>query len=296
MPSGPAVVRLQRSLRRAGLSTVCQQARCPNLGDCWGAGTATLLLLGATCTRSCRFCAVGSGHPNGKTEPKEPVEAARTVEAMGLGHVVLTVVTRDDLPDGGACHLIETVRQVRRRCPSISVEMLVSDFAGRREPVTEVVRQARPDVYAHNAEVVPTLQRTMRDARCSWQRSLDSLRWAKQAGATVTKSSLMVGCGETDQQLLDAMGELREAGVALLTLGQYLRPTSKHAPVARYVPPEGFEQYRRAALGMGFQAVAAGPLVRSSYHAHRLYKERFAQERGDPAGGVGADSLLSPAG
>jgi len=176
------------------------------------------------------------------------------------------------------------------------VELLVSDFDGRRESVTEVVSEARPEVYAHNAEVVPARQRAMRDPRFSWRRSLDTLRWAIGAGAAMTKSSLMVGCGETDEQILQAMRELRSAGVLLLTLGQYLRPTPGHAPVARYLPPEDFEQYRRAALEMGFRAVAAGPLVRSSYRAHHLYDEQLAPGREDPAVGFDTDAVLERAG
>jgi lipoic acid synthetase len=301
MPSGPRYARLKKSVHEAGLCTVCEQARCPNLGECWQAGTATLMLLGNTCTRSCRFCAVRSGDPGGAVDPQEPVKAARAVERMGLDHVVLTMVTRDDLPDGGAAHLIETVRQVRLRDGRVSVEVLASDFAGSRQQVNAVVKRARPEVYAHNVEVVPALQRAMRDARCSWQRSLESLRWARQAGARVTKSSLMVGCGETDEQLFDAMHELRRAGVGLLTIGQYLRPGPRHARVVRYVKPERFQAFRQAALGMGFEGVAAGPLVRSSYRAHQLYGERLARGRaapvgGDRVGGDRVDGLLEPAG
>jgi lipoic acid synthetase len=296
MPSGPAYVRLKKSVQEAGLCTVCEQARCPNLGECWQDGTATLMLLGDTCTRSCRFCAVRSGDPGGAIDRGEPAKAARAVEQMALDHVVLTMVCRDDLADGGAAHLIETVRQVRLRDPAASVEVLAGDFAGDRGQVSAVVQGARPEVYAHNAEVVPALQRAMRDARCSWQRSLDTLRWARQEGARMTKSSLMVGCGESDEQLLDAMRELRAAGVGLLTLGQYLRPTPRHAPVVRYVEPERFRAYRQAALAMGFAGVASGPLVRSSYRAHRLYAGRLTRGRGDPAGADRAGGVLEPAG
>ncbi len=267
IPGGQTHAHLRQTFRRLDLNTVCQEARCPNLGECWRRGTATLMLLGSTCTRSCRFCGVSSGHPRGARDEREPDNVARAVEQMGLAHVVLTMVNRDDLEDGGAAHVAATVQRVRARSPHVSVETLVGDFGGDLGHLRTVVWDGRPDVFAHNAEVVPQLQRTMRDVRCSFERSIQVLSWARQLGAKVTKSSLMVGCGETPAQVREAMRVLRAAGVDLLTIGQYLRPSQKHAPVARYVEPSEFNAYRQTGLAMGFRHVAAGPLVRSSYRA-----------------------------
>ncbi len=271
MPGGESHARLKESFRRLDLHTVCEEARCPNIGECWREGTATLMILGDTCTRGCRFCAVTSGNPGGVVDPREPEHVARALSQMQLAYVVLTMVDRDDLDDGGAEHVARTVALTHQRCPSLLLETLVGDFAGRRQDVETVVRDGQPDVYAHNVEVVPSLQRKMRDARCSWERSLDTLRWARQAGAKVTKSSLMVGCGETAQEVLDAMAGLRQANVDVLTIGQYLRPTPKHAPIERYVDPSEFESYQQAGMQLGFKFVAAGPLVRSSYRAAEAF-------------------------
>jgi lipoic acid synthetase len=228
------------------------------------------MVLGDVCTRPCGFCAV----PRGRPEPvalDEPDRLAEACARLGLKHVVITSVTRDDLPDGGADHVARTVQAIRKGSPSLLLETLVGDFAGKWQDVEKLVRDGRPDVYAHNVEVVPSLQRRMRDARCSWERSIESLRVAREAGANVTKSSLMVGCGETEAEVLEALPQLRAAGVDVLTIGQYLRPTPKHAPVARYVDPVEFERYREAGLAQGFKYVAAGPLVRSSYRAAEAF-------------------------
>jgi lipoic acid synthetase len=263
LPGGEEHARLTQTFRRLGLHTVCEEARCPNIGECWREGTATIMILGDVCTRGCRFCAVSSGNPGGVVD-----------------HAVLTMVDRDDLPDGGAAHVAQTVSGIHARCPELLVETLVGDFAGAEHDISTVVREGRPDVFAHNVEVVPSLQRKMRDARCSWERSLQTLRVARAAGASITKTSLMVGCGETEQELLDAMGELRKAEVSVLTIGQYLRPTPKHAPVVRYVEPAEFERYQAAGLALGFQYVAAGPLVRSSYRAAEAFlKGKLRGER-----------------
>ena len=278
-PTGERYARLRDTLEELGLHTVCEQACCPNLGECWQQGTATLMLLGDTCTRGCRFCAVQAGDPGGRVDGDEPEKAALAVERMALDYVVLTMVNRDDLSDGGAAQVVDTIRRIRQRVDSIKVEALVGDFAGRHRDVLTVVEKGRPDVYAHNAEVVPALQRSMRDARCSWERSLKTLRWARQAGAPVTKSSLMVGCGETEQQVLDAMLKLREAGVQLLTIGQYLRPSRRHAPVTRYLQPSEFDAYGDAGLRMGFGFVASGPLVRSSYRAAEVFVKGIRASR-----------------
>jgi lipoic acid synthetase len=271
LPGGDSYAALKRRFSMLGLHTVCEEARCPNVAECWGSGTATLMLLGDTCTRGCRFCAVTSGNPRGVVDAGEPERVARALAEMDLAYVVLTMVDRDDLSDGGAAHVARTLTEIRARCPGLLVETLVGDFAGEARDVRTLVAEGNPDVFAHNVEVVPRLQRTMRDARCSWQRSLDVLRLAREAGATVTKSSLMVGCGETHDEVIDALAALREADVDVVTIGQYLRPTAKHAPVVRFVPPEAFDAYRDAGLGFGFKYVASGPLVRSSYRAAEAF-------------------------
>lgn len=267
LAGGERHAHLTQLFRQLGLSTVCEEARCPNIGECWREGTATLMLLGDTCTRGCRFCAVTSGNPRGAVDTHEPDKVADALGQMNLAYVVLTMVDRDDLADGGASHVAHTVQSIRHKSPDTLIETLVGDFSGHRDQVECVVRDGRPDVFAHNVEVVPSLQRSMRDARCSWQRSIEVLRWARAAGANVTKSSLMVGCGESPDEVREAMALLREADVDVLTIGQYLRPTPKHAEVVRYVDPAEFESYREAGATLGFKYVASGPLVRSSYRA-----------------------------
>jgi len=271
LPGGERYRSLKSTFRSLDLHTVCEEAHCPNVGECWAEGTATLMVLGETCTRGCRFCAVQTGDPGGVVDPREPEHTGRALAGLGLSYVVLTMVDRDDLLDGGAAHVAETVRRIKHHSPELLVETLAGDFAGVRADVETVVREGRPDVFAHNAEVVPELQRQMRDARCSWDRSLSVLRWAREAGAAVTKSSLMVGCGETEAQVLSAMRALRDVGVQVLTIGQYLRPSAKHAPVVRYVPPEEFDGWAEAGREMGYRYVASGPLVRSSYRAAEAY-------------------------
>jgi lipoyl synthase len=274
LPAGDDQARfnaVKEKLRALDLHTVCEEARCPNIFECWGQGTATIMILGETCTRGCRFCAVATGQPGGLVDPREPENTALALAQMELAYVVLTMVDRDDLLDGGAAHVAQTVRRIKARSPSLLVETLVGDFQGIRRDVEVVVVEGRPDVYAHNVEVVPRLQRAIRDARCSWDRSLETLAWAKAAGAGVTKSSLMVGIGETEDEVLDAMRRLRAADVDVLTIGQYLRPSKKHVDVQRYVTPDEFERYRAAGLEMGFRFVASGPLVRSSYRAAEVF-------------------------
>lgn len=267
MPGGEQYNELKERFRKLDLKTVCEEARCPNIGECWREGTATIMILGETCTRGCRFCAVNTGNPRGVVDPREPENTARALAQMGLSYVVMTMVDRDDLLDGGAAHVARTVERIRELCPGLLVETLVGDFAGNQADVRTVVEDGRPDVFAHNVEVVPRLQRSMRDARCSWERSVDVLKVARDAGANVTKTSLMVGCGETEAEMMDALSRLREADIDVLTIGQYLRPTPKHAELVRYVDPEEFERYRVAGEQMGFKHVSSGPLVRSSYRA-----------------------------
>ena len=266
-PGGERYTKLKETLRKLDLYTVCEEARCPNVGECWASGTATIMLLGHTCTRGCRFCAVTTGNPRGAFDPREPEHVARAIAELELRYVVLTMVDRDDLIDGGAGQVARTVLALRERCPGLLVETLVGDFRGRVVDV-ETVLDASPDVFAHNIEVVRRLTPTIRDARCRYDVSLAVLAAAKRrAPERFVKSSIMVGIGEEPEEVLETLADLRGAGVDIVTLGQYLRPTQKHAEVARFVTPSEFSDYEKAALGLGFSFVASGPLVRSSYHA-----------------------------
>lgn len=270
-PGGDRYTRLKRTLRDLDLYTVCEEARCPNVGECWGAGTATVMVLGHTCTRGCRFCAVTTGNPRGAVDPREPEHVARAIAGLDLEYVVLTMVDRDDLLDGGADHVARTIRGIKRRRPSLLVEALTGDFRGRRRDI-DVVLESGVDVFAHNLEVTRALTPTIRDKRCGYDLSLDVLAYAKQrAPDRLTKSSLMVGIGESDEDVVASLRDLREANVDVVTIGQYLRPTKKHAPVARFVEPERFAELERVGQELGFAFVASGPLVRSSYHAAEAF-------------------------
>ena len=272
-PTGPVYPEVRSLLATHRLGTVCQEARCPNLPECWSAGTATLMLLGTDCTRRCAFCAVNTHWPRGRVDWTEPTRVAEAVRTWGLRYVVLTQVCRDDLEDGGAAVLAEAVRAIRDRCTGTLVELLIGDLAGQEAALRTVV-DARPDVLAHNLETVRRLSAMARDHRAGYDQTLEVLRRAKRLadGPLVTKSSVMLGLGETDEELTAAFDDLRRAQVDLLTLGQYLRPSSAHAPVARYPTPEEFGDLRRIALARGFAGVESGPLVRSSYRAEALYR------------------------
>ena len=265
-PGGPRYRELLGLIRSENLHTVCQEAACPNVGECWERGTATFMILGDTCTRRCGFCNVRTGKPTWN-DPLEPARVARSVARMGLGHAVITSVDRDDLPDLGASAFVGVIRQIRRQAPGCRVEVLTPDFRGEEMPLARVIAE-RPDVFNHNVEVVPRLYPVARRGS-AFARSCRVLRNAREMGEeeVVTKSGLMVGLGETHEELLDAFGTLREHGVSVLTVGQYLRPTERHLPVVRYWHPDEFAALRRDAVAMGFEHVAAGPLVRSSYHA-----------------------------
>src|ERR1019366_5572138 len=284
-PGGERYAELKATFRSLDLHTVCEEARCPNVGECWSEGTATVMLLGDTCTRGCRFCAVTTGQPRGAVDVREPEHVARALSKMPLQYVVMTMVDRDDLLDGGAEHVSKTVRRLKELRPDMLIETLLGDFGGHRSNVETKV-DAGADVWAHNIEVVRRLQRTIRDVRCSYEQSLSVLRWAKERSpGTLTKSSIMVGIGETDEEILETMRDLRGAGVDLVTLGQYLRPSAKHAEVDRYVEPERFEGFAREGRAMGFAYVASGPLVRSSYKAAEVFvRSRLLAERGGAAG------------
>ncbi len=271
MPGGRKIHSLKSVLRGKKLFTVCEEARCPNIGECWNQGTATLMILGDVCTRGCRFCAVTSGSPGGIVDPLEPQKCAETVATMALHYVVLTCVDRDDLPDGGSGQFAAVIGAIRERKPDCLVEVLVSDYQGRREDLARVI-EAGPDVFAHNLETVERLTPSVRDRRASYRRSLEVLARAKDMNPDgITKSSLMLGLGETREEILRALAELREAGVDAVTLGQYLRPGPKQLPVAEYLVPEVFDELADRGRAMGFLYVAAGPLVRSSYKAGEFF-------------------------
>ncbi|MGA0839367.1 MAG: lipoyl synthase [Pseudomonadales bacterium] len=258
------------TVRTHRLATVCEESHCPNIGECWNNGTATLMLMGAVCTRACRFCAVDTGNPHGWLDPDEPRHAAESVRLMGLAYVVLTSVDRDDLPDGGAAHYAACVRAIKTVNPNTAVEALTPDFRGDPSAIATVVESGL-EVFAQNLETVERLTHVVRDPRAGYAQTLEVLAHAKRVKPRVlTKSSLMLGLGETDDEVRTAMTDLRAQGVDILTLGQYLRPTPHHLPVHRWVPPDTFEALRQTGLALGFLEVAAGPLVRSSYRADRI--------------------------
>jgi lipoic acid synthetase len=272
LPSGPAYERVKGMVRDHRLATVCEESMCPNIGECWANGTATIMLMGAVCTRACQFCAVDTGNPRGRLDAEEPRNAARTVRLMGLKYVVLTSVDRDDLPDGGAEHYARCIRAVKAECPETAVEALTPDFCGRSADVETVV-DAGLDVYAQNLETVERLTRRVRDPRAGYEQTLAVLEHAKRHRPEVlTKTSLMLGLGETESEIVQTLDDLKAIGVDIVTFGQYLRPTPNHLPVERYVTPEEFNRYRELGLERGFLEVVSGPLVRSSYRADRVFE------------------------
>jgi lipoic acid synthetase len=270
LPTGPAYENLKTLLRASRLHTVCQQARCPNIWECFAQGTATFLILGSQCTRSCRFCAVGRG-PTDPPDPEEPARVAEVAATLGLTYVVVTSVTRDDLADGGAEHFARTIGEIRRRLPNALVEVLVPDFCGDPDAL-RAVSEARPDVLNHNLETVLRLYPVVRP-QADYRRSLALLGHAKRYSPGLpTKSGLMLGLGETAAEIEQALRDLVHVGCTMLTLGQYLQPSPGHLPVARFLSPEEFTTWRSKSLDMGFSQVASGPFVRSSYHARELYQ------------------------
>jgi lipoic acid synthetase len=269
LAAGAGYEAVRRTVREHRLATVCEEAKCPNIGECWNAGTATIMVLGAVCTRACRFCAVDTGNPRGWLDAEEPANVAASVALMKLRYVVLTSVDRDDLSDGGAEHYAACVRAIKQRTPATAVEALTPDFQGVHADVERVV-DSGVEVFAQNIETVRRLTHPVRDPRAGYQQTLDVLAHAKaHRPGVLTKSSLMLGLGETDGEIFECMDDLRAAGVDILTLGQYLRPTAHHLPVVRYVTPDEFTRYRAAGLARGFRECVSGPLVRSSYRAER---------------------------
>jgi lipoic acid synthetase len=251
------------------LHTICEEARCPNIAECWGRGTATFQILGETCTRACRYCYVHSGRPEHPPDPLEPLRLAATAAQMGLKHVVVTSVDRDDLPDKGAAHYAATIRALKRKLPEASVEVLTPDFVGHEEEALAVVLAERPEVFNHNIETVRRLHRRMRGAKASYDKALWLLARAKEVAdyTVLTKSGIIVGLGETNEEVVETMRDLREHGVDVVTIGQYLQPSSRHAQIDRWVHPDEFRWFREQGEALGFGSVFSGPLVRSSYRA-----------------------------
>lgn len=263
---------VKEQVRAHRLSTVCEEAKCPNIAECWSHGTATIMLMGSVCTRACRFCAVDTGNPKAWLDTEEPLNTAKTVALMNLDYVVLTSVNRDDLPDGGASHYAQTIKAIKNQLPTIKVEALTPDFQGKEKDIA-LLLESGLDVFAQNIETVKRLTHLVRDPRAGYEQTLRVLAFAKQYRPDVlTKTSLMLGLGETDEEIVQTMEELRAHQVDILTLGQYLQPTKNHLPIARYVSLETFARLRDIGLKKGFFEVASGPLVRSSYRADRVFK------------------------
>lgn len=263
---------VKKLVHKHKLATVCEEAKCPNLSECWSHGTATIMLMGSVCTRACRFCSVDTGNPKGWLDELEPEKTADSVKIMELDYVVLTSVDRDDLADGGAAHYAKTIRLIKETTPKTKVEALTPDFCGETKAV-DLLHQAGVDVFAQNVETVERLTHPVRDKRASYWQTIELLAYSKKASPQVlTKTSLMLGLGETKEELLKTMDHLRRANVDILTLGQYLQPTANHLPVVRYVHPDEFKELREIGLDKGFFEVASGPMVRSSYRADRVFK------------------------
>jgi lipoyl synthase len=273
-PAGEIYTKVKQSLRSRDLHTVCEEARCPNISECWGTGTATIMIMGDICSRGCRFCAVNSGKPV-LLDPVEPRRVAEAIKEWGLRYVVITSVCRDDLQDGGAEHIAKTIKAIKSLCPNIVVESLIPDFRGNVDSIKKIVK-SRPVVISHNIETVKRLSSKIRDARASYEQSLSILKKCKQMNSAIyTKSSIMLGLGESEEEIIKTMRDLRSVGVDILTMGQYLQPTLTHTPVLEYISPEQFNELREIAETMRFVYVASGPLVRSSYRAGEFFLEKI---------------------
>ena len=272
IPTGDKYQRVKHTVDSHNLSTVCEESHCPNLGECWSHGTATIMLMGSICTRACKFCSVDTGNPRGLLDPNEPKNAAKSVKLMKLRYVVLTSVDRDDLKDGGAAHYAACVEAIKSSSPDVKVEALTPDFSGSKASIRTIATSGL-DVFAQNLETVKRLTTKVRDPRAGYHQTLEVLAFAKKINdQVITKSSLMLGLGETENEIVESMLDLRKNNVELLTLGQYLRPTPNHLPVSDWISPQKFKEYRGIGLEMGFSEVAAGPLVRSSYRADRIFE------------------------
>ncbi|MDQ2818131.1 MAG: lipoyl synthase [Candidatus Eremiobacteraeota bacterium] len=274
LPSGDNYHKLRAIVRDRNLHTVCQEAMCPNIAECWGVGTATFMILGDTCTRGCRFCNVKTGKPN-PIDPLESFKLAKSIDDLKLEYAVITCVDRDDLPDGGAAQMAEAIRAIRQRTPRVKIEVLTSDYRGDEAALRTVI-DARPDVFAHNIETTRALTRGVRDRRCDYEQSLRVLQNAKRMHPDIfTKSSIMLGLGESDEDVLQTARDLRAAGVGIVTFGQYLQPTPKHLKVVEFVSPQKFAWFAEMVKPMGFHQVVSGPLVRSSYHAEQAFATKL---------------------
>ncbi len=274
IPTGGTFFQIKRDLRERKLYTVCEEAKCPNISQCWNQGTATFMVLGDTCTRGCRFCNVKTGNPQGWLDDNEPNQTAESAKIMNLKYVVITMVDRDDLPDGGAAHVAKVITRVREVNPGIKIEILGGDFQKNRDSLTAII-DAKPEIYAHNLETIRRLTPRVRDARAGYQQSLDVLRMVKDSATheMYTKSALMLGLGETFEEIVECLVDMREYGVDFVTIGQYMRPTKKHLSIKRWVHPDEFTLLAEKAKELGFMSVASGPLVRSSYKANEFYEE-----------------------
>ena len=278
LPSGENYVKIQQTIASLGLHTVCEEARCPNIGECWGGGTATIMIMGDTCTRGCRFCSVHGGKPV-YLDPGEPEKVAKAIKKWGLRYVVITSVCRDDLQDGGADHIAKTIKAIRIQCPETIIEPLIPDFNGNRSAIEKVV-YAGPEVISHNIETVARLSPLIRDPRATYEQSLSVLEIIKEIDYKIyTKSSIMLGLGEMEEEVMLTAKDLRSARVDILSIGQYLQPTSRHLPVKEYITPEKFDSYRKSIERMGFIYVVAGPFVRSSYKAGELFIKNMVYRR-----------------
>jgi lipoyl synthase len=276
-PAGENYTKVKQSLRYLNLHTVCEEARCPNISECWEAGTATIMIMGDICSRGCRFCAVNSGKPV-LLDTGEPERVAKAIKEWGLRYVVITSVCRDDLEDGGAEHIAKTIKAIKLLCPTIIVESLIPDFRGDDGSIIKIVK-SEPEVISHNIETVPRLTPKVRDARASYEQSLSVLKKIKDINSLIyTKSSIMLGLGESEEEVIQTMKDLRSVGVSILTIGQYLQPTPKHLPLIEFIAPEKFNWFREIAERMGFVYVASGPLVRSSYRAGEFFLEKICKQ------------------
>jgi lipoyl synthase len=278
LPSGENYVNVRQTIASLGLHTVCEEARCPNIGECWGGGTATIMIMGDVCTRGCRFCSVTSGRPL-YLDPYEPERVAKAIKKWGLRYVVITSVCRDDLQDGGANHIAKTIEEIKVQCPETIIEPLIPDFHGNRHAI-ETVADAGPEVISHNIETIARLSPLIRDSRATYKQSLRVLEMIKDIDYKIyTKSSMMLGLGEMEEEVMQAAKDLRSAGVDMVSIGQYLQPTSRHVPVKEYIAPEKFDSYRKSIEKMGFAYTVAGPFVRSSYKAGELFIKNMVYSR-----------------
>jgi len=278
LPSGENYVNVRQTIASLGLHTVCEEARCPNIGECWGGGTATIMIMGDVCTRGCRFCSVTSGRPL-YLDPYEPERVAKAIKKWGLRYVVITSVCRDDLQDGGANHIAKTIKEIKVQCPETIIEPLIPDFHGNRHAL-ETVADAGPEVISHNIETIARLSPLIRDSRATYKQSLRVLEMIKDIDYKIyTKSSMMLGLGEMEEEVMQTAKDLRSAGVDMVSIGQYLQPTSRHVPVKEYIAPEKFDSYRKSIEKMGFAYTVAGPFVRSSYKAGELFIKNMVYSR-----------------